>query len=57
MCKEVWIESYERAIEDLADEINCEFDEAEEILNKLLEKDPSYLDGYLCGDEDAYKDY
>lgn len=47
MCKEMWIQSFEAAVEDLAEEHDIEDEEAEELLKRILDKDPRYLDGYL----------
>ena len=46
MCKEIWVQDYECAIEDLAEEHDVDYEESEKILTKLLDEDPSYLDGY-----------
>ena len=48
MSKEEWIRSYEICAEDIADEKNIEIEEAEKILDEKLEKDRSFLDGYLA---------
>jgi hypothetical protein len=47
MCKEMWVANYECEVENIASELDIEFDEAEIRLNALLESDPSYLDDYL----------
>jgi len=46
MCKELWIANYEIEVENIANEFNIEFDEAEQKLNIILENDPGYLDDY-----------
>lgn len=48
MGKEVWIHWYECAIEDISYEMDIEMDEAEKILQKRLDDNPNYLDGYGC---------
>lgn len=55
MCKEVWIQSYEKAAEDIAEELDIEYDEAERILKERLDKDCYYLDGYLSYDAEQYE--
>lgn len=47
MCKEYWLMCYEKAILDIADEVDVDYDEAEKILDLRLTNDPNYLDGYL----------
>ena len=54
MSKEEWIHSYECAIENIANELDIDMDEAELILDERLEKDTHYLDGYLTFDMDCY---
>ncbi len=51
MSKDYWIHAYECAIEDLCEELDIGWDEAEEILQGYLEKDPKYLDGYISYEE------
>lgn len=46
MCKEMWIANYECEVENIANEFDIEFDEAESRLNIILENNPSYLDDY-----------
>lgn len=46
MCKELWIENYERELENIVYEFDIEFDEAELKLKAMFENDPSYLDDY-----------
>ena len=48
MSKEEWIYSYELEAEEIADEKDIEIEEAEKILDEKLEKDPSFLNGYLA---------
>lgn len=50
MCKDIWLQWYEMAIEDLAEEHDICSDEAEEMLEKILDKDPNYLNGYYVPD-------
>lgn len=47
MCKEYWLHCYEVAIEDLCNEHDIDGEEGEKMLEKLLEEDPHYLDGYI----------
>ena len=44
--KEIWLQWFEMAVEDIADEKDISLEDAEKILESILEKDPSYLDGY-----------
>lgn len=46
MCKDIWLLAYEQSIENLAEEHNLSYEEAEELLLKKLDKDPAYLEGY-----------
>ena len=46
MSKEIWLLAYDQCIEEFAEEKDISYEEAEELLLKKLEKDPSYLDGY-----------
>ncbi len=46
MNKERWIESYEEKIEEICEEYNIEYDEAEIRLQRRLTRDPGYLDEY-----------
>ena len=46
MCKEMWIRNYEIEIQNIAEEFDIEYDEAESKLEAILENDPSYLDDY-----------
>lgn len=48
MGKEIWLHSYECAVEDVGEELDCELEKAEEILVERLNADPSYLDGYYA---------
>lgn len=50
MCKEVWIQAYENAVEDIAEELDIQMDAAEVILDIRLDDDSHYLDGYLAYD-------
>lgn len=43
MCKEIWIQRYEAAVENLMEAHDIAEDAAEEMLNKILETDPGYL--------------
>ena len=43
MTKEIWIQRYETEIENLAEEHDIECEEAEIMLEKILDKDPRYL--------------
>lgn len=47
MSKEYWLMCYESAIQDIDDEKDTDYDDAEKILEMKLENDPYYLDGYL----------
>jgi hypothetical protein len=49
--KEYYLMCYENAVEDLCEAHGIEFLEAEEMLLKILDEDPDYLDGYLAYDE------
>jgi hypothetical protein len=51
MCKEYWIQCYDTALEDLCDEHDIDYDEAEKLLEKLLDENPNYLDNYLTYEE------
>ena len=46
MCKDLWLLAYEQSIEELAEEHDICYDEAEKLLLKKLDKDPGYLEGY-----------
>jgi len=46
MCKDLWLLAYEQCIENLAEENDLGYDEAEALLLHKLAKDPRYLDGY-----------
>lgn len=50
MSKEYWIQGYEEAIEEIAEDKDISYDEAEVLLDDILEKDPRFLDGYLTYD-------
>lgn len=50
MSKEYWIQCYESAIEDLCDEHDIDGEEGEKMLDKLLDENPRYLDGYITYD-------
>lgn len=50
MCKEIWVQSYEKAIEDIMEELDIEGQEAEKILDQRLDENSHYLDGYLAYD-------
>ena len=45
MCKELWIEAYERRAEEFALEYDIPWEEAELILKMVLDLDPGFLDG------------
>ncbi len=47
MSKELWLQAYETAIEDLANDNDIDMEEAEKLLQIELDNDPQYLDGYL----------
>ena len=46
MCKEIWIQFYEAAIEELCEEKNIEWDEAEVIVQQMIDNDPTCI--YPC---------
>lgn len=50
MCKEYFIQAYEQAIEDIVWDKDLGYEEAQVILEDILSRDPSYLDGYLTWD-------
>lgn len=50
MSKEFWIQAYECALEDIANELDLDFSSAEAVLNEKLKNNPHYLDGYLTYD-------
>ena len=60
MCKELWIAAYEQEIEDLAEEHDLDTQEANKMLDNILEKDPHHLDDYMAnlidGAKDIYKE-
>lgn len=47
--KEIWIQHYEATVEEFMEDHDIAIDAAEEMLNKILENDPGYLNdaGYL----------
>lgn len=47
--KEYWINAYECAIENTAIEHDISWEEAEQIVEGILEKDPGYLDDCITG--------
>jgi len=47
MSKEEWILSYESAVEDLVILDGIDYSEAEDKLNRILEKDTGFLNGYI----------
>lgn len=47
MSKEYAIECYEKAVEDIMEELDVEGNEAEEVLNQRIDKNTEYLDGYI----------
>lgn len=49
--KDYWIDCYERATHDLAEEHDISFEEAEKMLERYLEEDPSYLNNYITYEE------
>ena len=50
MSKEYWLNCFEYCVEDIANERGLEFEEAEKVLEELLDKNPNYLDGYITYD-------
>lgn len=46
MCKEMWIANYECEVENIANECDIEYEEAELKLNAMLETNPRYLNDY-----------
>lgn len=44
MCKEVWCQNYDIALEEICEEKDCDFDEAEKILETRLDENPGYVD-------------
>ncbi len=46
MNKERWIQSYECAVEDIMDVMELEREEAVREIDRILERDPCYLDEY-----------
>ncbi len=52
--KEYWLRAFEVAIEDITKEKEIDEEEAEEILEKRLDENRHYLDGYLDYDIDNY---
>jgi len=50
MSKEEWILSYERALDNIAEEHDIDNEDAQIILDKILDDDTHYLDGYLAYD-------
>ena len=55
MSKEEWVHSYECAIENIGEELDIEMEEAQKVLDKRLEKDTHYLDGYLNTEAYVYE--
>ena len=53
MSKELWIEAHERRIEQVAEELDIEYEEAEKIVWKRLQSDPSYVTSEI---DDFYAD-
>ena len=50
--KEYWLRAFEEAVEDIAKEKEIDEEEAEGILQKRLDENRNYLDGYLEYDLD-----
>ena len=50
--KEYWLRAFEVATEDIATEKEIDEEEAQEILQKRLDENRNYLDGYLEYDLD-----
>lgn len=46
MCKEMWVANYEAEVENICEEFDLEYEEAELRLNAMLEDDPNYLNDY-----------
>ncbi len=54
--KEIWLQSYECAVEDIMDVMELEREEALREIDRILERDPCYLDDYHLTICDAYAD-
>ncbi len=54
MNKEIWLHSYECAVEDLMDIDTIGRDQAEREVDDFLERDPCYLDDYHLTICDAF---
>ena len=50
MSKEYWIQCYECAIEDLMEDQDLNHENAELLLQNILDENSRYLDGYLIYD-------
>lgn len=46
MSKEIWLQSYECAIEDIANQFDIDIDTAQTVLDLVLRSNPNYLDGW-----------
>jgi len=56
MSKEVWLESYECAVEDAMDVEGWDRESAIRHVDSVLETDPHYLDDYHLTIIDAFKE-
>ncbi len=44
--KELWVLAYDCRIEELAEENDLDYDQAEKMLQSFLDEEPGYLDDY-----------